>query len=328
MELVFFFGFAFLGFWLVSKLAPKSNTAEDNVESTLGSDSENQEKSELININDASLQEIKGIPGVGNVAANAIVINRPFSNFNELLSLNGVGPAIVKKLQEWCTIEHPSLVLIETYEESLSNVIHEEKIVLLTVSIASLMAHADHRIVADESKVIKKWRDRSLERVGSNVNSNAQLKRGFNASTELLKADHFMDRFIDNVCGEFESSSVQSEKNTMLDLCFQVMVADNYLHINEARIINEFSNRCGISRKQLNHYRDKLILEERLVFDATVPLDVFYGIDFLHDIESSKQFLMNEFKKWNMRINTLSPMKREAAQRMIDRISDARKRLK
>lgn len=329
MDLLVLFGFAVLGFWLVTKLSPKSNTAEDNIDSTLGSDEEiDVIPDQKININSATIVDLLSIPGVGNVAANEIVISRPFSNFNELLSLKGVGPALVKKLQEWCTIEHPSLTLIKTYEESLYNVSHEEKIVLLTVTIASLMAHADHKIVPNESQVIKKWRDRALERVGSNVNSNAQLKRGFNASTQLLKADHFMDRFIDNVCGVFESSSVLSEKNTMLELCFQVMVADNYLHINEAKIINEFSNRCGISRKQLNNYRDKLILEERLVFDATVPLDVFYGIDFSDDVESSKKFLMNEFKKWNMRINTLSPVKRDGAQRMIDRISDARKRLK
>jgi hypothetical protein len=291
-------------------------------------DTADQSPDDKININSATIEDLIIIPGVGNKEANAIVINRPFSNFNELLSLDGVGPALVKKLHEWCTIEHPSLTLIKIYEESLYNVNHDEKIVLLTVSIASLMAHADHRIVPDESKVIKKWRDRALERVGSNVNLNAQLKRGFNASTKLLKADHFIDRFIDNVCGIFESSSVQSEKNAMLELCFQVMVADNYLHINEAKIINEFSNRCGISRKQLNDFRDKLILEERLDIDTTFPLDVFYGVDFSDDVESSKKFLMNEFKKWNMRINTLSPIKREGAQRMIDRISDARKRLK
>ena len=291
-------------------------------------DATDQFPDQKININCATIEDLRAIPGVGNVAANAIFNNRPFSNFNELLSLDGVGPALVKKLQEWCTIEHPSLTLIKTYEESLYDVSHEEKIVLLTVSIASLMAHADHKIVPNESQVIKKWRDRALERIGSNVNSNATLKRGFNASTQLLKADHFVDRFIDNVCGVFESSSVLSEKNTMLELCFQVMVADNYLHINEAKIINEFSNRCGISRKQLNDYRDKLILEENFVIDTTFPLDVFYGIDFSDDVESSKKFLMNEFKKWNMRINTLGPMKRKGAQRMIDRISDARKRLK
>ena len=291
-------------------------------------DTADQFPDQKININCATIEDLRAIPGVGNVAANAIIINRPYSNFNELLSLDGVGPALVKKLQEWCTIEHPSLTLIKTYEESLYNVSHEEKIVLLTVSIASLMAHADHKIVPNESQVIKKWRDRALERIGSNVNSNAPLKRGFNASTQLLKADHFIDRFIDNVCGIFESSSNQSERNTMLELCFQVMVADDYLHINEAKIINEFSNRCGISTEQLNNYRDKLILEEKLVIDTTFPLDVFYGIDFSDDVELSKKFLMDEFKKWNMRINTLSPMKRDGAQRMIDRISDARKRLK
>lgn len=329
MELLVLFGFAVLGFWLVTKLSPKSKTAEDNIDSTLVNDEEiDVTPDHKININYTTVEDLKAIPGVGNVAANTIIINRPYSNFNELLSLDGVGPALVKKLQEWCTIEHPSLTLIKTYEDSLYNVSHEEKIVLLTVSIASLMAHADHRIVPNESQVIKKWRDRALERVGSNVNSNAQLKRGFNASTQLLKADHFMDRFIDNVCGIFESSSDQSERNAMLELCFQVMVADNYLHINEAKIINEFSNRCGISHKQLNDYRDKLILEEKLVIDTTFPLDVFYGIDFFEDVESSKKFLMSEFKKWNMRINTLSPMKREGAQRMIDRISDERKRLK
>jgi uncharacterized membrane protein YhaH (DUF805 family)/predicted flap endonuclease-1-like 5' DNA nuclease len=291
-------------------------------------DSADQFSDQKININSATKEDLKAIPGLGNVAANLIVINQPFSNFNELLSLNGVGPVLIKKLQELCMIEHPSLTLIKTYEESLYNVTHEEKIVLLTVSIASLMAHADHKIVPDESKVIKKWRNQALERVGANVNSNAQLKRGFNASTQLLKADHFLDKFIDNICSTFKSSSVQSERNAMLELCFQVMVADNYLHINEVKIINEFSNRCGISHKQLNDYRDKLILEENLVIDTTFPLDVFYGIDFFEDVESSKKFLMNEFRKWNMRINTLSPMKREGAQRMIDRISDARNSLK
>jgi TPR repeat protein len=324
----------------VSYYAWKAYFKEDNSTTTSCDESKQSEVNDTsqeeikvtadqkININSATVEDLITIPGVGNVAANAIFNNRPFSNFSEILSLDGVGPALVKKLQEWCTIEHPSLTLIKTYEESLYDATHDEKIVLLTVSIASLMAHADHRIVPNESKVIKKWRDQALERVGANVNSNAQLKRGFNASTQLLKAGHFKDRFIDNVCGIFESSSVQREKNAMLELCFQVMVADNYLHINEAKIINEFSNRCGISRKQLNDYRDKLILEERLVFDATVPLDVFYGINFSEDVESSKKFLMDEFRKWNMRINTLGPMKREGAQRMIDRISDARKRLK
>ena len=345
MNLIAFIGCAFLGFWIIYKIVPspkKRNLQETN--STPKLDRPWHEVMELnpeateneivviphqkININCATIEDLKTIPGVGNVAANTIVINQPFSDFSEILLLDGVGPALVKNLHKWCTIEHPSLTLIKTYEESLYDVTHEEKIVLLTVSIASLMAHADHRIVPNENKVIKKWRDQALERVGANVNSNAPLKRGFNASTQLLKAGHFMDKFIDNVCGKFESFSVQSERNAMLELCFQVMTADNYLHINEAKIINEFSNRCGISRKQLNNYRDKLILEERLVFDATVPLDVFYGIDFSDDVESSKKFLMNEFKKWNMRINTLSPVKRDGAQRMIDRISDARKRLK
>lgn len=307
---------------------PKQDESGNAQSDSSEQDTADQSPDDKININSATVEDLITIPGVGNVAANAIFNNRPFSNFSEILLLDGVGPALVKKLQEWCTIEHPSLTLIKTYEESLYDVSHEEKIVLLTVSIASLMAHADHRIVPNESQVIKKWRDRALERIGSNASSNAPLKRGFNASAQLLKADHFIDRFIDNVCGIFESSSVLSEKNTMLELCFQVMVADNYLHINEAKIINEFSNRCGISRKQLNDYRDKLILEENFVIDTTFPLDVFYGIDFSDDVESSKRFLMNEFKKWNMRLNTLSPMKREGAQRMIDRISDARKSLK
>ncbi len=53
-----------------------------------------------ININDASLDALDTLPGVGKVTAQKIVDNRPYSDINELLSKKVVGASVFGKIKD------------------------------------------------------------------------------------------------------------------------------------------------------------------------------------------------------------------------------------
>ena len=57
-----------------------------------------------LNLNQASFAELLNIPGVGNLKAVAIIERRPFSKFEELLKISGIGPKALTKLSEFLTI--------------------------------------------------------------------------------------------------------------------------------------------------------------------------------------------------------------------------------
>lgn len=53
---------------------------------------------EIININSATLEELDQLPGVGEVTANKIIANRPYSTIEELLSKKIVNKSVYDKI--------------------------------------------------------------------------------------------------------------------------------------------------------------------------------------------------------------------------------------
>lgn len=62
----------------------------------------------LININTASAKEIEALPGIGEVKAAQIVAYREehglFTNFEDLLSIPGIGPELLEKIRPSITL--------------------------------------------------------------------------------------------------------------------------------------------------------------------------------------------------------------------------------
>ena len=81
----------------------------DNLESFNNETSENDNKNNLININDATIQELDTLPGVGEATANKIVNYREekgkFNSIEEIKNVNGIGDKKYEELKNLISIE-------------------------------------------------------------------------------------------------------------------------------------------------------------------------------------------------------------------------------
>jgi len=69
--------------------APTTNTPIDN---------------QLINLNSATIEELDQLPGIGQVTANKIITNRPYSNIEELLTKKVVNKSVYEKIKNLISI--------------------------------------------------------------------------------------------------------------------------------------------------------------------------------------------------------------------------------
>ncbi len=59
---------------------------------------------ELISINNASATKLQALPGIGPATAALIIAKRPFSNVDELETVDGIGPAKLRDIKPLVTV--------------------------------------------------------------------------------------------------------------------------------------------------------------------------------------------------------------------------------
>jgi competence protein ComEA len=57
----------------------------------------------LTNVNTASIEQLKALPGIGEVRAQQIVAGRPYTSVEGLDRVEGIGPATIEKLRQYVT---------------------------------------------------------------------------------------------------------------------------------------------------------------------------------------------------------------------------------
>ncbi|MCL4802847.1 MAG: helix-hairpin-helix domain-containing protein [Anaerolineae bacterium] len=57
-----------------------------------------------VNLNEATVEEMMNLPGIGQALAAAIVAARPFSAVDELTRIPGIGPKRLTAMRDWCNV--------------------------------------------------------------------------------------------------------------------------------------------------------------------------------------------------------------------------------
>ncbi len=58
-----------------------------------------------VSVNSASRQDLETVPGIGPALAQRIIDGRPYESVYDLISVNGVGSALIEELNTYMTVE-------------------------------------------------------------------------------------------------------------------------------------------------------------------------------------------------------------------------------
>lgn len=78
------------------------------------------DKSLLVNLNTANLDELQTVPGVGPAMAERILAARPFDSIEDLQRVSGIGPSVIDRMRPYLSspeqISEPALVEVQETE--------------------------------------------------------------------------------------------------------------------------------------------------------------------------------------------------------------------
>jgi uncharacterized tellurite resistance protein B-like protein len=209
------------------------------------------------------------------------------------------------------------------YSEESEN---QKECLELAIKIGISVAMADGTLDDSEGVIIQKYMQKNLDTMSESREEemrprlNAALKEGF-ARAEIG------DLSFSPLCARLAEIGARKSKYDVIELCMDVMAADGVADESELKIISAIADAIDFDMTEITRMKDERMVSANI--EATEQnTDALLGIDEAMTTKEKQRQLRVEFQKWNDRINALdSGPDRDNAQRMLDLISEARKRL-
>ena len=185
---------------------------------------------------------------------------------------------------------------------------------------------ADGSLDDTEGVIVQKYMQKNLEAMSEGRREemrprlNAALKEGF----ALAESG---DLSFSPLCDRLAEIGTRKAKYDVIELCMDVMAADGVADESELKTISAIAEAIDFDMTEISRMKDERMVSANI--EATEQnTDALLGLDESMTTKEKQRQLRMEFQKWNDRLNALSPgSDRDNAQRMLDLISEARKRL-
>ena len=201
---------------------------------------------------------------------------------------------------------------------------HRDEAKALSVKIGMAIAMSDGTLDGTEGATIQSWIRREISTY--NDTRQLELKKVYNdAMREAYEAARRNELVLSEITSRLNQIGETSTKYETLELCFDVMAADGVADAEELRTIRRIAGALELDFDEIERMKDQKIIGLDSDLSTQASIEDILGIDPSWGEERTKEYLRDEFQKWNNRLMTLSEgEERRNAQQMLDLISEAR----
>ena len=209
------------------------------------------------------------------------------------------------------------------YEEEK---IHRREALLLAIHLAMAVSSADGCFDEEEGEVVQAWIERHIE--SARPSERESLKKDMNASVQKAYQEGIETGIqTDQAIARLNEIGDKATKFEALELCFEVMSANDKISPDEMNLIRIYADLLNIPREEFERLKDFHTLNVTLAENPENDDERLLGIDPAWSKEEKLIYLRKEFKKWNSRMATLTdPEQRKVAQHRLDMIGRIRQR--
>ena len=231
----------------------------------------------------------------------------------------------------WTNLDNPEKYFVYEFSGSGYQEFDEDRkeITETTLKLGIAVAMSDGSLDDKEGFVIKEWIEKSLL-IYDDEDEKKELKKKLNKT--------FKDTHQQIKDGKISLSPLTKKLNDIgdtrgkysaIELCYDVMAADGVIQKEEMNMIDKVSLSLDLDPDELSNIRDIRTKNIDTAGLNDVDIEKYLKIDTDQPKEEIRKQLNKEFSKWNSRLNSLSEgSERDNAQRIINLISEARKKYK
>lgn len=198
----------------------------------------------------------------------------------------------------------------------------------LMVEIAMQMAMSDGSLDKSEGDIIKKWIKNQIKSVSESKKD--ELKNRLNKSLESSYEKLSNGEDISNSIKKFNSLASKNLKYQLIEFCLDVLSADGVADEAELKNLENLTLEIDLNFDEVKRMKDKTLVKIQTKPSSggqSASDESLIGMDIDLTKDEALQFIKKEYRKWNGRLNTLSPgNERDNAQRMLDALARLREK--
>ena len=183
-----------------------------------------------------------------------------------------------------------------------------------TVLLALYISAIDNEIHSSEQQMILDWIDKQSYK--------KELKAEFDSEMEKLTQGDKRDPV--PLCKILRERATLAARYSIVELCFQIMSADNVLSEEESELINKLASDLAIPLDKYQAIKEKHLAIHEISNIDVDNIDVVLGITANMAVDKMKVHLRKLYQKWNALTGHEDSSIRAKADKMVDLISQKR----